>query len=751
MNPMPRLHAAAAGILLLAVGAVASPTIVNGDFENPVLTPPYQSSAAIPGWTRSGAAGDQNLIAVGFQDSNGSATMAGHGNQFATLGGGSASAGSASLSTQITGLTSGTSYLLGFMIAAQQFQAGGNIAVSFTAGSSTPARTFSVKASPGYYWLDWESKQMVFTATSSTATVVFSVTNLRYNLGLDNITVGSARAAPTSANWIRATPQTMPPVRGDMVMAYDSDLGEVVMFGGYTGANDLNDTWVWDGSNWTQQFPANKPSVRDDSAGAYDPIHHQLVVFGGYDATFGGPANDTWVWDGTNWTKLSPQTSPPARWAHRMVFDAALGKVVLFGGFSGGNYVNDMWTWDGSNWTMVTSRTLPPGRERFAMAYDAVHTQIPIFGGYDGSDTDPDDTWAWDGTNWTQKHPANSPTPRGDVLMAYDSAHGQAILFGGQEANDYNETWMWDGSNWTREAPATLPAPRHAFGMDYDAADGVIVIFGGTLKGTPTYNDTWIWNGGPLPPSPPSIDHVITAGAYGGFSAAAPGTWIEIYGNNLSATTRPWASSDFNGTNAPTMLDGVKVSIGGQAAFLDYIVASPGQINAQVPSNVGTGMQQVIVSNSYGTSQPYMLMVNATEPGLLAPSAFQIGGKQYVVALLPDGNYVLPPGAISGVASRQAKPGEVITMYGVGFGAVQPDSPAGQIVAQTNQLASALQVSFGGAPATQITYDGLAPNYVGLYQFDVTVPSVADSDLVPLTFQLGATPGTQTLYIAIHQ
>jgi len=40
---------------------------------------------------------------------------------------------------------------------------------------------------------------------------------------------------------------------------------------------------------------------------------------------------------------------------------------------------------------------------------------------------------------------------------------------------------------------------------------------------------------------------------------------------------------------------------------------------------------------------------------------------------------------------------------------------------------------------------------VGLYQFDVVVPAVPDSDLVPLTFNLGGTAGLQTLYTAVHQ
>ncbi len=64
---------------------------------------------------------------------------------------------------------------------------------------------------------------------------------------------------------------------------------------------------------------------------------------------------------------------------------------------------------------------------------------------------------------------------------------------------------------------------------------------------------------------------VISAGAFGAFTSVAPGSWIEIYGSNLAADSRSWAGSDFNGVNAATSLDGTKVTVGGQPAFIDYI------------------------------------------------------------------------------------------------------------------------------------------------------------------------------------
>lgn len=243
-----------------------------------------------------------------------------------------------------------------------------------------------------------------------------------------------------------------------------------------------------------------------------------------------------------------------------------------------------------------------------------------------------------------------------------------------------------------------------------------------------------------------SAGGVVSAGAFGGFTSISPGSWIEIYGSNLALNSRSWAGSDFNGINAPTSLDGTKATIGGQPAFIDYI--SPTQVNALVPSNAPTGTQQLVLTSPSGTSQ-YNVNINSAEPGLLAPSSFNIGGVPFAVALFSDGTYVLPVGSISGVTSRPAKAGDTITLYGVGFGPVTPASPAGQLVQQLNSLALPLQMSIGGMPVIP-SYFGLAPGYTGLYQFNLTMPSVASGNAA-VAFTLNGTTGTQTLYIASGQ
>jgi uncharacterized protein (TIGR03437 family) len=245
----------------------------------------------------------------------------------------------------------------------------------------------------------------------------------------------------------------------------------------------------------------------------------------------------------------------------------------------------------------------------------------------------------------------------------------------------------------------------------------------------------------------PSVGGVVSASAFGEFPTFAPGSWIEIYGTNLAVATQSWTSSDFSGVIGPTTLGGTSVTIDGLSAFVDYV--SPLQVNVQVPGGVATGTQELVVTTAAGSSAPFPVTVDATMPGLLAPSNFNIGGTQYVVAQFADGSYVMPPGAISGLTSERAQPGDEIVIYGIGFGSVTPNIPPGQLVELSNTLADAFTISFGGTPAASVPYAGLAPSFMGLYQLNVVVPAVPASDTTPLTFTLGGVAGTQTLAIAI--
>ena len=557
-------------------------------------------------------------------------------------------------------------------------------------------------------------------------------------------------------------------------MAFDPVQGQAVLFGGETFTSGsggtifgiLGDTWIWDGSNFTRQSPPTSPPAEFSMSMAYDSARRQIFMSSGFIQPPPSPlanANGTWVWDGKSWTQKSPQSTPVGRAGAVMAYDAAHGQVVLFGGSSftpnssgfGGTStpLNDTWVWDGVNWTQKSPKSSPAARRDAVMAYDGAHGQVVLFGGFSVNpstfaSTTFGDTWIWDGTNWTQQSPMSSPSARSASGMAYDAAHGEIVLVGGADAatNVQNDTWVWNGSNWAKQTPQTNPPLVGSFGIAYDSVHSQTLIFGGLDSTGNDTNGLWALSlGGVLRPV---INNVVSASGFGGFSAASAGDWVEIYGANFAASPQTWAGSDFNGNNAPTSLGGVQVHIDGQSAYVEYI--SSGQINVQLPSGIPSGISQITVTNGNGTSDPYYLTMNGVTPGLLAPPAFNIGGKQYVVAQFSDGTYVLPPGAIQGVASRQAKPGETVVIYGVGFGNVSPGIPAGQIETQMNQLALPFQMSFGQTQA-QVPYFGLAPNFVGLYQFNVVVPAVAANDLVPLTFALNSVAGTQSLYIAVGQ
>jgi hypothetical protein len=187
--------------------------------------------------------------------------------------------------------------------------------------------------------------------------------------------------------------------------------------------------------NWTLQFPSKAPSLSGGYSMTYDSAHGQVVLFGGSEYSE-IQFNDTWTWDGSNWTQQSPRNSPPTRTSPATGYDSLHGQVVLFGGidgisFLGGTFLNDTWTWDGSNWTKKSPQNSPPARILHIMAYDSAHGQVVLFGGRDQGGCLLGDTWIWDGSNWTQKFPQNSPSARHSHAMAYDSARGEMVLFEG--------------------------------------------------------------------------------------------------------------------------------------------------------------------------------------------------------------------------------------------------------------------------------------------------------------------------------
>ena len=278
---------------------------------------------------------------------------------------------------------------------------------------------------------------------------------------------------------------------------------------------------------------------------------------------------------------------------------------------------------------------------------------------------------------------------------------------------------------WTAPAfdvgPVTIYVAANA--ANGDGGDGGDHIYTTTLRLTP-------------PPRAPSIstNGVVSATAFKPNAGAAPGTLLEIYGQNLASTARAWQESDFQLNRAPTVLDQVKVAIDGKDAYVAYV--SPGQVNIEVPDGVATGAGvPVVVTNSAGSSVSYPVTVSGLAPAILAPSSFAAKGTQYAAAILADASFAAPVAVLPGVTTRPATPGEVLVLYGIGLGPVTPSSPAGTLASGTTTIARPLQVMLGQT-AAQVQYAGLAPGYTGLFQINVQVPPMAPGDY-PLTLILG--------------
>jgi uncharacterized protein (TIGR03437 family) len=254
--------------------------------------------------------------------------------------------------------------------------------------------------------------------------------------------------------------------------------------------------------------------------------------------------------------------------------------------------------------------------------------------------------------------------------------------------------------------------------------------------------------------SKPAVTTTNSATDFGGWTNFASGSYLEIKGANLAPDSRTWLTADFNGNNAPTQLDGVTVSINGKNAYVYYI--SPTQIDVQAPDDSTTGNVPITVTTCAGTSNSTSVAKTAIAAGMQAPASFLVNGTQYMVALITDSTKPLGY-AFVGNASlssppyywEPAKPGQAIVAYGIGFGPVSPANPSGVITTAANSIAAPVTFAFGSTPAT-VSYFGLAPGFVGLYQFNLTVPSTLANGDYPITVSVGGTPLTQKMSLTVH-
>jgi uncharacterized protein (TIGR03437 family) len=277
-------------------------------------------------------------------------------------------------------------------------------------------------------------------------------------------------------------------------------------------------------------------------------------------------------------------------------------------------------------------------------------------------------------------------------------------------------------------APATLAVTVNPVNLAAGTYTGSVLITAAGTLGSPAPVSVTLVVTGTQPAG--SITAVANAATY--LPAFASGTWVAIFGTNLSQTTYTWQDRDFVNGLLPTSLEGVSVTINGIAAYVEYI--SPTQINVLAPDDATVGTVQVQVTTAQQSSNS--LSGQKTQ---FAPAFFTFGGGAFVAATHADFSLVGAANLVPGAVTQPAKPGETILLYGTGFGPTNPPLSSSQLVATPEPLANPAQINIGGVTAV-VTFSGLvAP---GLYQFNVTVPNLPNGDAAVLATIGGVTSAT---------
>lgn len=170
--------------------------------------------------------------------------------------------------------------------------------------------------------------------------------------------VASIHAADC-VRWVQRTDVGAPEARAGHVMAYDSDRGVTVLFGGHRLTEEafpelvyFNDTWEYDGTRWQRiAIDGPTPLWRTASAMCYDPVRKEMLLAGGYNGDEDdneGYLYDFWSFRSTGpgrgiWTRKpdipfdqrfipNPSRQDNGRVGHSLVFSRRSGDAVLIGG-----------------------------------------------------------------------------------------------------------------------------------------------------------------------------------------------------------------------------------------------------------------------------------------------------------------------------------------------------------------------------------------------------------------------------------
>jgi len=250
----------------------------------------------------------------------------------------------------------------------------------------------------------------------------------------------------------------------------------------------------------------------------------------------------------------------------------------------------------------------------------------------------------------------------------------------------------------------------------------------------------------PPPQAPPlSIDSVVNGAMYGANLTCSPNTLVTVFGTNLTSGGSEGAAV----IPLPSRMQGVSVKANGVALPLLYV--SPGQINLECPDGPPGQPLSLAVERDGLVSAPVQLAQKFAVPGIFSLDS---SGKGQGAVLIGNTDQLAMP-ATFGIPSRPAAPGEYVSIFATGLGPVaNPVAPGAAAVADEATLTAPVQVSIGGI-AAEVSYAGLAPGWVGLYQVNARVPeNVAPGDTVPVVIRVagpdGGTAISNTVTISVR-
>lgn len=321
--------------------------------------------------------------------------------------------------------------------------------------------------------------------------------------------------------------------------------------------------------------------------------------------------------------------------------------------------------------------------------------------------------------------------------------------------------------NAMREFAEHMNAPRTATGAGYEfdvtwsppeseigdlqvyisavAADG-----DGTAAGDRVYTLTRIISatGGCSITKKPTLTTAINAGSFQAPFSSKAMVAIKGLGFQVASRSRSVGQGDITNNSFPTVLSCVSVQVTGpgvpQPVLLPISYVQADQINAQMPAFSGTGPVLLTVIINPGKPNELrsdLATLNALQP--FAPAFFLFGTSTSIATLLAGtGTIIANPSVVPG--ARPAHPGEIISLFGTGFGDTNPSLTAGQLASGIANLTNSITVTIGGVTlsSSDVLYAGLSPGSIsGLYQINVRVPASTPAGDIPVTITIG---GSQT-------